>query len=157
VAGLMVAIKGQRDGTASAAGPFGGPQRPPGADPVDEPPPVFLGPLPRFEIKIGSVHDLPPLVGISARGEVEMAGRSGEIRTHDPQHPMLMRYQAALRSDRDGSADHRRRPRPMQPAASLDWSRLRPKKPWPKKAWRETLLPKRFSPKTSRPRRLCAP
>src|SRR5690606_10358833 len=26
-------------------------------------------------------------------------GRSGEIRTHDPQHPMLMRYQAALRSD----------------------------------------------------------
>ena len=27
-------------------------------------------------------------------------GRSGEIRTHDPQHPMLMRYQAALRSDR---------------------------------------------------------
>src|SRR5580698_640835 len=28
------------------------------------------------------------------------AGRSGEIRTHDPQHPMLMRYQAALRSDR---------------------------------------------------------
>ena len=29
-----------------------------------------------------------------------MVGRSGEIRTHDPQHPMLMRYQAALRSDR---------------------------------------------------------
>jgi hypothetical protein len=29
-----------------------------------------------------------------------MIGRSGEIRTHDPQHPMLMRYQAALRSDR---------------------------------------------------------
>jgi hypothetical protein len=27
-------------------------------------------------------------------------GRSGEIRTHDPQHPMLMRYQAALRSGR---------------------------------------------------------
>ena len=33
------------------------------------------------------------------------AGRSGEIRTHDPQHPMLMRYQAALRSDRGSSAD----------------------------------------------------
>ena len=30
-------------------------------------------------------------------------GRSGEIRTHDPQHPMLMRYQAALRSDRGGT------------------------------------------------------
>src|SRR5580658_1796075 len=36
-------------------------------------------------------------------------GRSGEIRTLDPQHPMLMRYQAALRSDRGISgeaADH---------------------------------------------------
>ncbi len=27
-------------------------------------------------------------------------GRSGGIRTHDPQSPRLMRYQAALRSDR---------------------------------------------------------
>jgi hypothetical protein len=26
-------------------------------------------------------------------------GRSGGIRTHDPQSPRLMRYQAALRSD----------------------------------------------------------
>src|SRR5215472_11428498 len=41
---------------------------------------------------------------VRAGGEGE-AGRSGEIRTHDPQHPMLMRYQAALRSDRGGSAD----------------------------------------------------
>src|SRR6516165_1638482 len=44
-------------------------------------------------------------------------GRSGEIRTHDPQHPMLMRYQAALRSDRGGSAeaiDHNDTPRPVQ-------------------------------------------
>ena len=29
-------------------------------------------------------------------------GRSGGIRTHDPQSPRLMRYQAALRSDRRG-------------------------------------------------------
>ena len=27
-------------------------------------------------------------------------GRDGEIRTHDPQHPMLVRYQTALRPDR---------------------------------------------------------
>ena len=30
----------------------------------------------------------------------ELAGRSGGIRTHDPQSPRLMRYQTALRSDR---------------------------------------------------------
>jgi hypothetical protein len=39
-------------------------------------------------------------------------GRSGGIRTHDPQSPRLMRYQTALRSDRGGrrftSAAHRR-------------------------------------------------
>src|SRR5437763_1647157 len=36
---------------------------------------------------------------------MERNGRSGEIRTHDPQHPMLMRYQAALRSDRGISGE----------------------------------------------------
>ena len=44
-------------------------------------------------------------------------GRSGEIRTLDPQHPMLMRYQAALRSDRGISseaADHTCRADPAQ-------------------------------------------
>src|SRR5665213_3928102 len=35
------------------------------------------------------------------------SGRSGEIRTLDPQHPMLMRYQAALRSDRASLARRR--------------------------------------------------
>src|SRR6516162_5849787 len=52
-------------------------------------------------------------------------GRSGEIRTHDPQHPMLMRYQAALRSDRGGSADaidHNDTPRALQLATYHDVS-----------------------------------
>ena len=31
---------------------------------------------------------------------LEKIGRSGGIRTHDPQSPRLMRYQTALRSDR---------------------------------------------------------
>ena len=33
-------------------------------------------------------------------GEMAKVGRSGGIRTHDPQSPRLMRYQTALRSDR---------------------------------------------------------
>ncbi len=32
-------------------------------------------------------------------------GRSGGIRTHDPQSPRLMRYQAALRSDGHASSN----------------------------------------------------
>ncbi len=38
-------------------------------------------------------------VYLAADPKVEF-GRSGGIRTHDPQSPRLMRYQAALRSDR---------------------------------------------------------
>jgi hypothetical protein len=41
----------------------------------------------------------------ASRRKKERDGRSGEIRTHDPQHPMLMRYQAALRSDRGDPTD----------------------------------------------------
>ena len=34
-----------------------------------------------------------------ARAARDLIGRSGGIRTHDPQSPRLMRYQTALRSD----------------------------------------------------------
>jgi hypothetical protein len=38
----------------------------------------------------------------TAARKAEEFGRSGGIRTHDPQSPRLMRYQTALRSDRAG-------------------------------------------------------
>ena len=65
------------------------------------------------------------MIGGEPAGKEEGNGRSGEIRTHDPQHPMLMRYQAALRSDRGGSADaidHNGTPRAVQRAAGHDIS-----------------------------------
>jgi hypothetical protein len=37
---------------------------------------------------------------VSPNASPDRFGRSGGIRTHDPQSPRLMRYQAALRSDR---------------------------------------------------------
>ena len=60
----------------------------------------------------------PPRPYAAARRRREGVGRSGEIRTLDPQHPMLMRYQAALRSDRAASAeaaDHILRSGPRNP------------------------------------------
>jgi hypothetical protein len=62
-------------------------------------------------------------------------GRSGGIRTHDPQSPRLMRYQAALRSDRwDGSFNSLAwEPQcvwwgPMRGGLAFrrDWSNMRP-------------------------------
>ena len=79
IAGLVVAVEGQRDGAPRAARPFGRPQLTPGADAVDELAPVFLGPLPRFEVALfevplGSVHLFFLHVGFSpaerARGLV---------------------------------------------------------------------------------------
>ncbi len=44
--------------------------------------------------------DSPPPTGHNRKKPLKkLSGRSGEIRTPDPQHPMLMRYRAALRSE----------------------------------------------------------
>src|SRR6267154_3175006 len=99
IAGLMVAVEGQRDRAARPARPCRRAQRPSGPHPRDELAPMLLGPLPGFEIGFGGVH------GLSLGDRGSKNGRSGEIRTHDPQHPMLMRYQAALRSDRGISGE----------------------------------------------------
>src|SRR5690242_610237 len=56
IAGLVVAVERQRDRTSRAARPFGRTQLAPGAHPVDELAPVLLGPLPRFEVALGSSH-----------------------------------------------------------------------------------------------------
>src|SRR6516225_11856361 len=124
----MVAVEGQRDSAPHATWPLSRPQSPPGTHAIDELAPLFLGPLPGFKVGLGSVHAfvllVHSLIGTS-RWKGEGSGRSGEIRTHDPQHPMLMRYQAALRSDRGGSADaidHNDTPRAVQLATYHDVS-----------------------------------
>ena len=93
-----------------------GPARPAGATP----PRAIARVRGRFAIGFAGVHAvlLRPCF-VRRRGDGN--GRSGEIRTLDPQHPMLMRYQAALRSDRGGSrrsADHSRCGAGAQPAHS---------------------------------------
>src|SRR5262249_15328942 len=102
LAGLVVGIERQCDSATGTARPFGRPQLSACAHPVLELASMRFRPLPRFKIGLWSVHFI--LLGICAGREGLRAGRSGEIRTHDPQHPMLMRYQAALRSDRGSSA-----------------------------------------------------
>src|SRR6516165_2510237 len=103
----MIAVERQRDGAPRASRPLGGSQPPSGTDTVDDLAPLLLRPLPGFEGGLRSVHYFVLLVHAShgrPDGKGDDDGRSGEIRTHDPQHPMLMRYQAALRSDRGRSA-----------------------------------------------------
>ena len=46
-------------------------------------------------------------------------GRSGGIRTHDPQSPRLMRYQTALRSDCGPDSIPRRRALPSRTRSAL--------------------------------------
>src|SRR5271154_2540349 len=104
IAGLVIAVERQGYRAARPARPLRRPQAAPGADTLDALAPLLLGPLPGFEIRFASVHAVF-LVGASASGEGDGIGRSGEIRTLDPQHPMLMRYQAALRSDRAAPAE----------------------------------------------------
>ena len=81
-------------------------------------------PIPRCPQRLASAKRLPcpaerrigewaSVVAKFAAGQpVDCIGRSGGIRTHDPQSPRLMRYQAALRSDRgeggSSSTDPRR-------------------------------------------------
>ena len=64
ITGLVVAVERERDGAPRVRGPFGGPQLTPGADTVDELAPVFLGPLPGFEVGLGSVHLFLRHIGI---------------------------------------------------------------------------------------------
>ncbi len=49
IGSLVVAVERQRHRAARAPRPFGGPQGPPGAHPVDQPAPMLLRPLPRFQ------------------------------------------------------------------------------------------------------------
>src|SRR6516165_2059156 len=56
VAGLVVAVERQRDSASRAIWPFGRLQPPPGTNAVDEFAPLFLGPLPGFEIGLGNWH-----------------------------------------------------------------------------------------------------
>src|SRR5215831_3000197 len=125
IARLVIAVEGQGDGAPRTARPLGRAQLTPGADAVDKLAPMFLRPLPRLEVGLGSAH-LFLSTSRSGRPGRREDGRSGEIRTHDPQHPMLMRYQAALRSDRAGPAnkiDHNTRPKALQ-RARMSSSRL---------------------------------
>src|SRR5262249_32809413 len=56
VAGLVVGIERQRDRASRAARPLDRPQLASRPDAIDELAPMFLRPLPRFEIGIGSAH-----------------------------------------------------------------------------------------------------
>ncbi|MNC85710.1 hypothetical protein D3C83_13220 [compost metagenome] len=66
IAGFVVAVEGQGDRAARAAGPLLGPQRAARAHPVDQAAPMRLGPLPRFEIGFGSRHRCLPISRLSA-------------------------------------------------------------------------------------------
>ena len=101
--GFMIAVERQRDRAARAARPFARPQRSarraPGRPACASAPPAIA--TVRDRIPVGSsAFSRPARRCCGAFGTRREVGRSGEIRTHDPQHPMLMRYQAALRSDR---------------------------------------------------------
>src|SRR5215472_8852496 len=56
VAGLVVAVERQCDSASRATRPFGRLQPPPGTNAVDEFAPLFLGPLPGFEVRLGNGH-----------------------------------------------------------------------------------------------------
>ena len=104
IAGLVIAVERQRDRAARAARPFARPQRPAGAHPVDQLAPVLLRPLPGFEIGFRSVHGR-----LVARAGSREGGRSGEIRTLDPQHPILILkvYRRLTASDCNLSPAHK--------------------------------------------------
>src|SRR5947208_9449380 len=65
ITGLVVAIERQRNRAACAAWPLCRSQPPPGEDAVDELAPLFLGPLPGFEVGLRSAHAFVLLVHAS--------------------------------------------------------------------------------------------
>jgi hypothetical protein len=54
--GFMIAVEGDGEGAARAVLPFIWPQAAPGAHVIDQPAPVLLRPLPRFEVLCRVVH-----------------------------------------------------------------------------------------------------
>src|SRR3984893_8008300 len=67
IAGLVGAVEPPGHRATRTAGPFGGPQPPPGADAIDDLAPLFFRPLPRFEVHLGNTHAIVlfvnPLIG----------------------------------------------------------------------------------------------